>query len=270
MQARDMLYDPAKHKTVQHYNVEGHTHYLTFSCHDGLPLLTNELWLSWLSAAINKALARHRYNLTSFVYMPEHVHLIVWPRDEKYCIEDFLYAVKKPFSDRMKKMLQQPESSLFRKLSSVEGAGKTAFRFWQKGPGTTGICSRRRILSRLRSTFTIIPCDAGFVNLLKLGAGLVGSFIIRQLGGRTRLCQMSPDFRFSGRIYMGRAAIRRFWFTEIWVICSDDPFISAAHATHGATHATEPTRRYSQSLRRGIHPRPAGKAQSLRAFWAAC
>ena len=95
----------------------------------------NEIWLSWLSKSINKALARHRYKLTSFVYMPEHVHLIVWPRDETYQIEDLLYAIKKPFSDRIKRELAQSGSSLLEEFRVVEGVGKSTFRFWQKGPG---------------------------------------------------------------------------------------------------------------------------------------
>jgi putative transposase len=129
-----MLYDPEKHKTIQHFNIAGHTHYLTFSCFDGLPLLLNDTWRMWLSKAINTALRRHHFQLTAFVYMPEHIHMIVWPRHGDYKIEDFLYTVKKPFSDRIKKDLIRTSDARLERLSLQEG-GKTRFRFWQKGPG---------------------------------------------------------------------------------------------------------------------------------------
>jgi hypothetical protein len=73
---------PAKHphrKRVRHYHDPGHCHELTFSCYHRWPLLTNNLWRSLLSEAIDRATRRHDDHLAAFVYMPEHVHLLVFP-----------------------------------------------------------------------------------------------------------------------------------------------------------------------------------------------
>jgi putative transposase len=44
-----------------------------------MPLLTNNVWRGMLSVAIDRAMNGQGYRLVAFVYMPEHVHLIVLP-----------------------------------------------------------------------------------------------------------------------------------------------------------------------------------------------
>ena len=66
-------------KRVRHYDEPGDCHELTFSCYRRLPLLTNDGWREMLSRSIDRAMLGHRYRLVAFVYMPEHVHLLVCP-----------------------------------------------------------------------------------------------------------------------------------------------------------------------------------------------
>ena len=47
-----------------------------------MPLLANNLWREMLGHAIDRATIGHGYQLAAFVYMPEHVHLIVYPLPE--------------------------------------------------------------------------------------------------------------------------------------------------------------------------------------------
>src|SRR4051794_34802980 len=89
-------------KRVRHYNDPSDVHELTFSCYHRLPLLTNDLWRCLLSESIDRALVRHKYRLTAFVYMPEHVHLLVYPVTGATTIEAFLKAIKRPHSYRVK------------------------------------------------------------------------------------------------------------------------------------------------------------------------
>ena len=136
-----------KHKRVKHFNVEGHAHMLTFSCVRHWALLGEDSIMQLLSACIDRALQRHACMLIAFVYMPDHVHLIVWPRRAIYEIDEVLYAIKKPFSDRMKDHLSRTKDPLLHKLTVRERVGKTTFRFWEKGPGHDRNIIERETLS---------------------------------------------------------------------------------------------------------------------------
>ena len=130
-----MLTDNGFRKRIRHFNIAGHAHLLTFCCYKRLALLTNEEWCFTLSRAISRATDRHRCKLIAFVYMPEHVHLLVWPEKEGFKIEDLLYAIKKPFSSQIKLKLTLVDSPLLDELTVRERPGKEVFRFWQEGPG---------------------------------------------------------------------------------------------------------------------------------------
>jgi len=90
---------------------------------------------SLLSEAIDRAVRRHGFELGAFVYMPEHVHLLVHARGPDYDIAKLLYAIKKPCSERIKRHLQQTDSRMLEQLTATGTRRKTTFRFWQKGPG---------------------------------------------------------------------------------------------------------------------------------------
>src|SRR5437868_3665910 len=122
-------------KTVRHYNEPGQLHFLTFSIYQRLPLLTNDVFRTILAETTNAALQRYDVQLSGFVYMPEHVHMLVWPQLKDYSIADFLYSVKKPCSDLIEVMLKSKRSPLLRSLICQEYSGVDVFRFWQEGPG---------------------------------------------------------------------------------------------------------------------------------------
>lgn len=73
-------------------------------------------------------------HLVAFVYMPQHVHLLVHPTSEAD-IGRLLARLKQPFSKQIKQILTEHRSDLLRKLTIRERPGKTCFRFWQEGPG---------------------------------------------------------------------------------------------------------------------------------------
>ncbi len=185
-----------KYKTIRHYHNPGDCHELTFSCFHRIPLLANDPWRQLLAESIDKALDAHALRLSAFVFMPEHVHLLVWPIDPKEAkISDFLKTLKMSCSTKIKHQLivalrasadlacEGPASAdlackgpaladfacqchpevgsdipsvplasegpgvplasevcrwpadLLQRLTVIERPGKTAFRFWQEGPG---------------------------------------------------------------------------------------------------------------------------------------
>lgn len=108
---------------------------MTFSCYRRLPLLTNDVWRAWFCEAVDRAVGRHDYRPFAFVIMPEHVHLLVQPRQDASSIATLLSAVKRPCSGRIKRDLVRRYSPLVEKLTVRQRPGVETFRFWQEGPG---------------------------------------------------------------------------------------------------------------------------------------
>jgi len=126
-------------KKVKHYHEPGDLHEFTFSCHRREKLLANDRWRQYLARAIDAASAEDGFQLIAFVFMPEHVHLLVYPTeqmdDANECISRFLAAVKRPVSVKVKADLRASGSDLLTRLTVQERPGKNVFRFWQEGPG---------------------------------------------------------------------------------------------------------------------------------------
>jgi putative transposase len=127
---------PAGHrKRIRHYHDLGHIHELTFSCYHRWPLLTNDVWRGMLAESIDRAMQKHSYRLTAFVFMPEHVHLLAYPQSGASTIDALLNAIKRPFSYRIKQLLLRSQSRLLERLMIRQRPGVTTFRYWQEGPG---------------------------------------------------------------------------------------------------------------------------------------
>lgn len=121
-------------KRIKHFHVAGHFHELTFSCYRRKPLLTNDAWREQLARCIDAA-CDEGFVLNAFVYMPEHVHLLVLPSTAESNVSRFLYRIKQPFSKAIKQILVEHRSHLLTTLTVRERPGKSCFRFWQEGPG---------------------------------------------------------------------------------------------------------------------------------------
>jgi len=119
---------PAHRKRVRHYDEPGAFHELTFSCYRRMPLLTNNRWRAMLSEAITAALGRQAFRLVAFVYMPDHVHLLVYPVGPAAMVENLLRAIKRPFSFRIKQALEASRSPLLEKLTIRQRPGVMTFR----------------------------------------------------------------------------------------------------------------------------------------------
>lgn len=126
--------DPHR-KQVRHYEGLGHLHELTFSCYQRRPLLNHDVWRSILARSLESACEEVGYNLIAFVFMPEHVHLLVIPIAETAKISRLLARTKQPASREIKGLLLDAGSSLVSQLTVRERPGKYCFRYWQEGPG---------------------------------------------------------------------------------------------------------------------------------------
>jgi putative transposase len=130
-----MTEDRPHRKLVRHVHEPGHFHELTFSCYRRLPLLSNDDWRRRLSRCVRDTCQELAFQLVALVYMPEHVHLLIYPTLPEPDIGRYLARVKQPFSKEIKGLLTESRAPLLKKLTVRERPGKTCFRFWQEGPG---------------------------------------------------------------------------------------------------------------------------------------
>ncbi|MGE0683979.1 MAG: transposase [Candidatus Binatia bacterium] len=137
-------------KRIRHIHEPGHYHELTFSCYQRRPLLMNEEWKRLFTQALNRAIPSQGFQLIAFVYMPEHLHLLVFPVQRTAQIDRLLFALKRPFSYQVKQQLERTNDPLRQQLTIQERPGKQVFRFWQEGPGyDRNIVSQKALITAI-------------------------------------------------------------------------------------------------------------------------
>ena len=92
----DMSATRPHRKLVKHFHEPGDLHELTFSCYKRQPILTNDTWREQLAHCIDAAGEEHEMRLAAFVFMPEHVHLLVVPTGSEPAIDLYLARIKQP------------------------------------------------------------------------------------------------------------------------------------------------------------------------------
>lgn len=120
------------HRT--NYNVPGHAHELTWSCYHGYQFLSKERTCQWLVESINAAREELDFDLWAYVFMPEHVHLIVHPRQPLYEMEDIRQAIKEPCARDAIAWLSENAPEWLPRIS-VQKRNRVRRHFWQKGGG---------------------------------------------------------------------------------------------------------------------------------------
>jgi putative transposase len=177
-------------KTVRHFHEVGHLHELTFSCYRRMPLLTNDSWREKLSRCVEAAGKETAMQLVGFVFMPEHVHLLVFPTVTEPSISRYLARIKQPFSKQIKDTLVERRSPLLPILTVLERPGKTCFRFWQEGPGFDRNLFSSDAISSSLSTFTTTLSAESFVGMPWTGNGRrPNTTLMCRHDSRIRICR---------------------------------------------------------------------------------
>ncbi len=126
------------HRTRRHrpraYNDLGHAHELTCSCFRRLSLLSKDRSCQWLAEAIGTARRELNYALWAYVFMPDHLHLIVCPRESDYDDSDFLKRFKEPVSRKAVRFLKAQAPDWSPQLRMRRG-DRVEHHFWQPGRG---------------------------------------------------------------------------------------------------------------------------------------
>ncbi|MCG9894872.1 MAG: transposase [Fimbriimonadaceae bacterium] len=94
---------------------------------------------------LDRARTRHEFDVWAYVLMPDHVHLLVWPRSPSYRMAEIRNAVKQPFAREVLSRMEAEQDPILSRLQIG-----TRRRFWQAGGGyDRNIVSRNACLSSI-------------------------------------------------------------------------------------------------------------------------
>jgi putative transposase len=125
---------PERRTHRRNYNSAGHAHVLTFSCYHGYQFLAAERTCEWLAEAINVARSKLDFSFWAYVFMPEHVHLIAYPRRSVYDIADIRHEIKQPVGEKAVRFLTNEAPDWLSRITRTRGK-KSERHFWQSGGG---------------------------------------------------------------------------------------------------------------------------------------
>ena len=121
------------HKLCKRINTPGDAHELNFSCFKNRSFLNYDLTRNYLAEAITAARDKHKFHLWAYVFMPNHVHLLIWPTEEPYSISAILTSIKQSVALMAFIHLRKNDPE---KLKYFEtGQKHIMYRFWQDGGG---------------------------------------------------------------------------------------------------------------------------------------
>ena len=122
-----------KRKLCKRYDIEGDAHFLTFSCFQNQPFLSRERCCQWLADSLASAQEEGFFDLWAYVFMPNHVHLILWPH-EGVAVSRILSRIKIPVTRKASAWVKKNAPSFLKNMEDRR-AGKITYRFWQRGGG---------------------------------------------------------------------------------------------------------------------------------------
>ena len=116
------------------YNLPNHAHFLTFSCYRRQQLLTCDDLRLQLVKAWDEARRTGNFAVWSYVIMPEHVHLLIYPKDDPYDMSHVLRVLKEGFTRRAVAYWRDQAPQSLDRISAQRGK-RVVHRFWQEGGG---------------------------------------------------------------------------------------------------------------------------------------
>lgn len=116
------------------YNIPGHAHELTFSCFHGYDFLSKQRTCEWLAESIENGRRKLELSLWAYVFMPNHVHLIVHSPRSEYDVAEWLKEIKLPVSRKAIANLRRNSPAWLSRIKQTRGE-RTEHHFWQRGGG---------------------------------------------------------------------------------------------------------------------------------------
>ncbi len=127
--------NPEDFKRLRRREVAGQARAINFHCFQGRPLLTSDRACGWFVECAERQLAKHQIDLWAYCLMPNHVHLVLYPRGAAPNVGAFLESIKKGVVRRAITYLEQQAPEGLALLEDPRPDGTMRHRFWQRGGG---------------------------------------------------------------------------------------------------------------------------------------
>lgn len=150
-------------KTRKAWDEPGHAHFLTYSCHHRLPLLSRDRSRRWVIEAMETTRRKLDVALWAYVIMPEHVHLLLCPRREQCEMRRILAALKRSVATAAKAFLLQHDEREWLERLTVRYPTREVFRFWQPGGGFDHNIFREKTVAAVVEYIHANPVRRGLV-----------------------------------------------------------------------------------------------------------
>ncbi len=128
-----VAYSPSVAQRTHRVRVEhtNHLRFLTFSCFQRLALFKNDAIKDAFVDHLGAAREKHRFHLIAWVVMPEHVHLLLWPRLPEAPVSAILRTLKQRFAQQVIARWRTLRAPIFPRIIDSGGVP----RFWLRGGG---------------------------------------------------------------------------------------------------------------------------------------
>jgi putative transposase len=120
---------PRKH--LKRYERSHDLRFLTFSTYRRVRVFDDPAVADLFARHLERVRQNHRFRLYAWMIMPEHVHLIIWPRLPASPVRRVLMDLKRVFSRDLLEQVRRRAGHLLERLTAPDGE----MRVWQAGGG---------------------------------------------------------------------------------------------------------------------------------------
>ena len=149
--------------TEKRYRMEGSIYYITSVTYNRLKIFTQPAFVILLIDSLNYYRYQYSCKIIGYVIMPDHVHLLILPRDEK-AVTDFMRDFKRFTSGRIAR--QAKVEGKIDWLSIFESAGtetdRAEYKVWQDSFWEQSIYTKHFLKQKL-DYIHLNPVRAGIV-----------------------------------------------------------------------------------------------------------
>lgn len=122
-------------KRRKSWHKEGQAHELTFTCYQRIPMLARDRTREWFVQVLDRARKKIGFEIWAYVIMPDHAHVLVWPKHMEATTGRMLHAIKQPVAVRAIRWLRANSPKFLERLSHELPSGEVKHRLWEVGGG---------------------------------------------------------------------------------------------------------------------------------------
>ena len=136
---------------------------LTFCCYNRFPFLGKDRTRTWFVEALTSARRENPFDLWAYVLMPDHVHLLVFPRDTDLKIGPVVGRIKEEVGRKAVAYLRKHAPEWLPKITVLDGK-RERHRFWQPGGGYDRNANQIKTLHHMIDYIHANPVRRGLVS----------------------------------------------------------------------------------------------------------